>query len=76
MLFSDVKYHISSSLPTERSNELKSVLDANGAELVSVEEASHVISDTPSYEGHEAASPTVRVVMVSRLSSRPFCTLT
>lgn len=65
MLFSDVSYYLSASLPAERITELKAVLEANGAQPVEIQEATHIITDTLSFEGHEVASKAAEVVSVS-----------
>lgn len=65
MLFSTIKYHISSSVSPHRKLELTSVLDANGAHGVPLTEATHIISDSTEFEGWQDVNPNVAVVSVS-----------
>ncbi|THH09395.1 hypothetical protein EW145_g2052 [Phellinidium pouzarii] len=62
MLFSDVKYALSTSFPTHRLDELVKILDANGATKATVDEASHVITSTLQFEGREAVASNVNIV--------------
>ena len=63
-IFSQVKFSISTSLPAQRQNELKELLKANGASLVDVAEATHIISNTLQFEGNERATDSVNIVTV------------
>jgi hypothetical protein len=66
MLFLQVKYYLSSSLPLERRNELSHVLDSNGAEKAnSLQEATHIITKSHRFEGWQDVGDHASVVTVS-----------
>ena len=64
-LFDGVLFHLSSSLPVERSAELKGVLLQNGAKQAkSIHTATHIITDTNNFEGGQDVAAQVAVVTV------------
>lgn len=64
-LFDGVLFHFSSSLPIERSTELKDVLLQNGAKQAkSIHIATHIITDTNNFEGCQDVGVHVSVVTV------------
>ena len=65
MLFSDVRYFLSTTFPSQRQQELQAILDANDAKQVSLTEATHVITDTPQFEGCELVQNTEAVAILS-----------
>jgi hypothetical protein len=66
LLFHQVIYHLSSSLPLERQIELSHVLDSNGAESAkTLDEATHIITNSHRFEGWQDIGETVSVVTVS-----------
>ena len=68
-IFSGVAYTLSSSLPASDQEFLSGLLDANGAVQNSLEDATHVISDTLEFEGWQSAPENVEVVTVSSRGS-------
>ncbi|TDL19364.1 hypothetical protein BD410DRAFT_792173 [Rickenella mellea] len=63
MLFSDVNYHISSSLGFDQHAELSNILNPNGAvEAKSIPEATHIITNSTQFEGWQGV-PTNAVVV-------------
>jgi hypothetical protein len=64
-IFSDVAYSISSSLRVNDQKGLSEFLDANGATRTSLEDATHIISDTMEFEGWQGAPENAEVVTVS-----------
>lgn len=69
MLFTDVKYAISSSFPDNRQIELEKVLDANGANKADLRQATHVVTDSLQFEGFEKVPPDTAIVSVRKLNS-------
>lgn len=69
MLFSGVLYTIAESFPPYRRNELEKILDANGASKVDLMQATHVITNSMQFEGHETISSAVAIVSVSTEAS-------
>ena len=65
MLFTGVRYSISPSLPAQRQSELQKLLDANGATLVEVSDATHIVSNTLQFEGRESVSKDAQIITVS-----------
>ena len=65
VIFSGVTYILSSSLRTSDQEFLSGLLDANGATRGSLEDATHVISDTLEFEGWQSAPEKAEVVTVS-----------
>ena len=64
-LFDGVLFHFSSSLPTERSAELKDILLQHGAKQAkSIHIATHIITDTNNLEGCQDVGAHVSVVTV------------
>lgn len=64
-LFSDVAYTLSSSLRVDDQKHLSANLDANGATPSSLEDATHIITDTLEFEGWQSAPKKAEVVTVS-----------
>jgi len=64
-IFSDVAYTLSSSLRANDQEHLSDILDSNGATRSSLEDATHIISDTPEFEGWQSAPDNTEVVIVS-----------
>lgn len=64
-IFSGVAYTLSSSLRASDQEYLSGILDANGATQSSLENATHIISDTLEFEGWQSASENAEVVTVS-----------
>jgi len=64
-LFSDIKYTLSSSLRADDQKLLSANLDANGATRTSLEDATHIITDTLEFEGWQSAPKNLEVVTVS-----------
>ena len=71
MLFSAVKYCLSSSLPQQRQEELRKLLDANGGRRVDVKEATHILSNSDKFERQEEAAKDVVIVSVRFLIFLP-----
>lgn len=65
MLFENVLYHISQSLPEETQTEISRILDHNGATPVDLKNATHVISNTIEFEGCDKLASNVACVTVS-----------
>jgi len=65
-IFSGVAYTLSSSLRTNDQKDMSEILDANGATRSSLEDATHIISDTLEFEGWRNAPKNAEVVTVSR----------
>ena len=63
-IFSDIAYTLSSSLRSNDQEWLSEMLDANGATRNSLEEATHIVSDTPEFEGWQNAPKNAEVVTV------------
>ncbi|EGN97163.1 hypothetical protein SERLA73DRAFT_161344 [Serpula lacrymans var. lacrymans S7.3] len=61
-VFDNIKYHLPLSLPSDRRNELSSVLDINGARLVSLDRATHVITNSSQFEGWQDIADGVFVI--------------
>jgi len=70
-IFSDVAYTLSSSLRVNDQKHLSDILDANGATRSSLEDATHIISDTPEFEGWQSAPENAEVVTVSGRGLHP-----
>ena len=70
-IFSDVTYTLSSSLRANDQKYLTDILDANGATRTSLEDATHIISDTPEFEGWQSAPDNAEVVIVSGHGTHP-----
>jgi len=69
-LFDGVVFHLSPSIPAERTAELKHVLLENGAvQAKSIHLATHIITDTNKFEGCQDVDPRVFVVTVRLCSS-------
>lgn len=69
-LFNGVVFHLSPSIPTERSAELKHVLlESGAAQAKSIHLATHIITDTNKFEGCQDVDPQVSVVTVRLCSS-------
>lgn len=64
-IFSGVVYILSSSLRASDQEFLSGLLDANDATRSSLEDATHVISDTLEFEGWQSAPEKAEVVTVS-----------
>ncbi|KAH8111185.1 hypothetical protein DFH11DRAFT_1859545 [Phellopilus nigrolimitatus] len=62
MLFTNIKYTLSSTFPLHRRDELAKILDANGASQVDLAQATYVITDTVHFEGHETVLDNITVV--------------
>ncbi|KAF9263292.1 hypothetical protein L218DRAFT_340370 [Marasmius fiardii PR-910] len=63
MLFSKVRYYLSQSFSKKQYQELASHLDENGAERVdSLQDCTHVITDSLTFEGHQDTNENVTVV--------------
>ena len=65
MIFREVKYFLSTSLPRVRQEELSEILDANGAQHVALRDATHVVTDSHVFEGYQTVSEDVAVITVS-----------
>ena len=70
MLFTGVKYVVSSSYPEYRQLELEKLLDANDATKVDLRQATHIITRSPQFEGSEKVSPDAAVVSVRQAQRR------
>ena len=70
-IFSDVVYTLSSSLRTNDQKWLSDILDANGAARGSLEDVTHIISNTLEFEGWRSAPENAEVVTVSGHGSHP-----
>ena len=64
-IFSDVAYTLSSSLRVNDQKHLSDILDLNGATRSPLEDVTHIISDTPEFEGWQSAPENAEVVTVS-----------
>ena len=64
-LFSDVAYTLSSSLRVDDQKHLSATLDANGATRSSLEDATHIVTDTLEFEGWQSAPKNAELVTVS-----------
>ena len=64
LIFSDVKYFLSPSLPSKLQSQLHLVLDDNGATQVPLDKATHVVTNPSQFEGWETISKHVAVVTV------------
>jgi hypothetical protein len=64
LLFLDVKYYLSPSLPQELQSKLSIALADDGATRVPLDEASHVITNSNQFEGWETVADTVLIVTV------------
>jgi hypothetical protein len=64
-LFSNVKYHASSTLSLDDLNIIESILDANGAAMVALAAATHIISTSLEFDGWQNAEKDVVIVTVS-----------
>jgi len=64
-IFSGVAYTLSSSLRVNDQKWLSEILDPNGATRSSLEDATHIISDTLEFEGWQSAPDNAEVVTVS-----------
>lgn len=69
-LFSNVQYHLSSSLSLDDQKALATLLDANGAVNDTLQHATHVITNSLEFDGWHSVADDVAVVTVS--ISRPF----
>jgi hypothetical protein len=65
VLFTGVTYILSSSLRPEDQKWLSAYLKENGATESSLEDATHIISDTLEFEGWQSAPENAEVVIVS-----------
>ena len=63
-LFSGVAYTLSSSLRVDDQKHLSANLDANGATRSSLEDTTHIVTDTLEFEGWQSASKSAEVVTV------------
>ena len=70
-IFSGVAYTLSSSLRASDQESLSEFLDANGAARSTVEDATHIISDTLEFEGWQSAPENAEVVTVSGHGPHP-----
>ena len=70
-IFSGVAYTLSSSLRANDQKYLTDILDVNGATRSPLKEATHIISDTPEFEGWQSAPENAEVVIVSGHGPRP-----
>jgi len=75
VIFSDVAYTLSSSLRANDQKHLSDILDANGATRSSLDGATHIISDTPEFEGWQSAPDNAEVVIVSGHGHHPHHTI-
>lgn len=69
MIFESVKYYLAACLPASRQLELATVLDRNGASQVeSIEDNSltHVITNSPHFDGAHKVRQGFIIVAVSR----------
>ena len=64
MLFTGVKYAVSSSYPEYRQLELEKLLDANDATKVDIRQATQIITRSVQFEGSEKVSPDAAVISV------------
>ena len=69
-IFSGVAYILSSSLRASDQEFLSGLLDANDATRSSLEDATHIISDTLEFEGWQSAPEQAEVVTVSGYEPR------
>jgi len=69
-IFSGVAYILSSSLRASDQEFLSGLLDVNGATRSSLEDTTHVISDTLEFEGWRSAPEKAEVVTVSGYEPR------
>lgn len=63
-LFSGVAYTLSSSLRVDDQKHLSANLDANGATRSSLEDTTHIVTDTLEFEGWQSAPKSAEVVTV------------
>lgn len=63
-IFSGVAYTLSSSLRVNDQKWLSEILDPNGATRSSLEDSTHIISDTLEFEGWQSAPENAEVVTV------------
>ncbi|KDQ49612.1 hypothetical protein JAAARDRAFT_165491 [Jaapia argillacea MUCL 33604] len=61
-LFSEVRYHLPSCWPPHRATELATILDANGASEVALDEATHVITNSNWFEDWQSVGDDVHIV--------------
>ena len=64
-LFSGVAYTLSSSLRVGDQKHLSANLDANGGSRSSLEDSTHIITDTLEFEGWQSAPENAEIVTVS-----------
>lgn len=69
-LFSNVKYHLSSSLSPDEQTILTALLDANGATKDTIQNATHIITDSLEFDGWQSVGDEVEVVTVSHAFRR------
>ena len=63
-VFGNVKFYLAPSIPPEKQRALSSCLKANGAVEVSLDKASHVITNSNAFDGWQTVGPNVDVVSV------------
>jgi hypothetical protein len=63
-LFADVNYHLSLSLPQELRTHLTHVLNGHGATAGTLEDATHIITNSNQFEQWQTVSDGVFVVTV------------
>lgn len=68
MLFEGVTFHIPSSVPDARREDLILILTTNGAVEASIQEANHIITNSAEFEGWQSIGEGVAVVSVSQKS--------
>ena len=61
-IFDDVLYFVSLSLPLQRQFDLSNLLLANGATEASVDQATHIVTNTNRFEGWRRIKDNVAVV--------------
>jgi len=68
MLFSEVRYYLSESIPADKQEELGNDLNTNGAKRVrSLDSCTHVITNSSAFEGYKEVGENVKVVSVSQI---------
>lgn len=64
-LLASVRYFLSSSLPQDRQDDLRQVLDSNGATpAATLKDATHIITNSHRFEGSGEVEAGVHVVTV------------
>ncbi|EJD41925.1 hypothetical protein AURDEDRAFT_68088, partial [Auricularia subglabra TFB-10046 SS5] len=62
LLFAGVAYYLSPTLAPDARTGLSYLLETNGAQSVSIKEATHVVSDTDAFDNWRDASKSVHIV--------------